>query len=107
MPLKRLFLVLAVTSLTAIFMTWLAWRSVFSAMLKSIFPSWTLDAFLWLGMWPCLLLEKLGWEITNHSSGLLQSVVGWNLVVIIGILSYRLIQRKGITNRCSYRWPAR
>ena len=80
----------------AIFMTWLAWRSVFSDTFKSIFPPWIGDTFLYVGMWPCLLLEKLGLQITNHSSGFLQNIVGWNVVVIFGILVYLLIQKKGI-----------
>jgi len=52
---------------------------------------------MYVGMWPCLLLEKLGLQITNHSSGFLQNVVGLNVVVIFGILVYLLIQKKGIT----------
>jgi len=73
-------------------LTWLAGRCIFSEAMRSLFPGWVLTAIFYIGMWPSVAMEKIGFDVTNHASGLLQNGLGWMVVVLI--ITYIVETRK-------------
>ncbi len=93
MPIKKIIIILGINTICAVFMTGIAWKSAFSGIIGNNLPSWLTDTFLYVGMWPCLLLENIGFQITNHSSGIMQNIIGWNILIFLAIYIHSKIRR--------------
>jgi len=75
---------------------WLVFVASFRGALPAWIPETLISVVIWICLWPSLLLESIGLQITNHSTGFFPNAIGWGN---IGIVPAYIIHRKPSNNK--------
>lgn len=89
--------------LGSVLLTYLGWHT-FVIFFRGAMPAWVPEmvgpVIIWICLWPSLLLESIGFQICNDSSGFIPNGIGWGIVgIVLAYIRHRRALPSKVLNR--------